>query len=95
MSENKIKSLLKSLIDELASVEHERWSHWQKYMHGKCKKNRDGSLVIPSDLVKRWEKQIYTSYSDLSADEKCSDQEQVLRYLPIIEKALRKKFRCE
>lgn len=77
----------KTLVNRLAAIEHERWSHWQRYMHDKASRQEDGTLLIPADLVARWEKQIETSYADLSADEQKSDREQVERYLPIIENA--------
>jgi len=76
------------LIDKLADIEHERWSHWQRYLHSKCERARDGSLVIPAHLVDRWESQMNTPYSALSEEEKESDREQVRRYLPIIANAL-------
>jgi len=79
---------LDDLIEQLANVEHERWSHWQRYLHSKCERVRDGSLVIPADLVTRWEAQMNTPYSELSETEKESDREQVRRYLPIITNAL-------
>jgi hypothetical protein len=75
---------LESLMEKLADVEHERWSHWQRYMHSKCQRASDGSLVIPAHLVDRWESQMNTPYSALSEQEKESDREQVRRYLPII-----------
>lgn len=85
-SPNLIK--LQSLIDKLADIEHERWSHWQRYLHSKCEPTSDGSLVIPAHLVGRWESQMNTPYSALSEEEKESDREQVRRYLPIIADAL-------
>lgn len=81
---------LQSLIEKLADVEHERWSHWQRYLHSKCERTSDGSLVIPAQLVDRWESQMNTPYSALSEQEKESDREQVRRYLPIIDDSLRK-----
>ena len=75
----------KRLIEELASIEHDRWAHWQEYLHSKCVKNEDGSLTIPSDLVEHWEKQIATKYQDLSEKEKDSDREQVDTYFPVIQ----------
>lgn len=36
------------LVDELATVEHERWAHWQRYVHDHCERQQDGSLVIPA-----------------------------------------------
>lgn len=80
---------LQTLIEKLADVEHERWSHWQRYLHSKCERTHDGSLVIPADLVERWESQMNTPYSALSEKEKESDREQVRRYLPIIADALK------
>ncbi len=76
------------LIEQLAAAEHERWSHWQRYMHEQCREEPDGSLTIPAELVRRWDNQMSTAYADLSETEKQSDREQVLRYLPIIATAL-------
>lgn len=85
-----VRKVLESpeVLDQLATVEHERWAHWQQYMHDQCERQDDGSLVIPPYLVQRWETQIATSYSELSPEEQRSDQEQVLRYLPVVIKAL-------
>ena len=72
------KKVLEELLETLASVEHDRWSHWQRYMHSKCiPHGDDGALLIPADLVKKWEKQIATPYSTLTEVEKESDREQV------------------
>lgn len=80
--------LLEEILEELASVEHMRWAHWQRYMHEKGQRQPDGSLVIPAELVEKWQRQIDTPYVDLSESEKESDREQVRRYLPIIVRAL-------
>lgn len=80
---------LEGLTEILADVEHERWSHWQRYLHSKCERASDGSLVIPVNLVKQWESQMNTPYSELSESEKESDREQVRLYLPIIADALK------
>ena len=80
---------MESYSETLAAVEHERWSHWQRYMHSKCIPQGDkGALLIPADLVKLWEKQIATPYSELTEGEKESDREQVRKYLPLIVSAL-------
>ena len=83
-----ISRTLDGLVEQLADVEHERWSHWQRYLHSKCERTKDGSLVIPANLVAQWESQMNTPYSELSEAEKESDREQVQRYLPIISDAL-------
>ncbi len=79
-----------SLMENLAAIEHERWSHWQKYLHEQCKRNEDGSLTIPADLVSRWTIQANTDYFELSEKEKNSDREQVLLYMPVLIDFLKK-----
>lgn len=75
-------------IEILATLEHERWAHWQKYVHEQGERQSDGSLLIPAELVDRWDTQIATSYADLSDEEQQSDREQVRRYLPAVIEAL-------
>ncbi|WP_245702891.1 hypothetical protein [Arthrobacter subterraneus] len=75
-------------VEQLAAVEHERWAHWQQYVHDQCERQEDGSLVIPADLAARWQVQIETKYAELSEREKESDREQVRRYLPVVLNAL-------
>ena len=80
-------NLLGRLTEQLAAIEHARWSHWQRYLHNKGVRQSDGSLLIPAELVARWERQIETKYADLDETEKESDREQVRKYLPLIESA--------
>lgn len=75
---------LEALRRSLASIEHERWADWQRYMHSLCTRNDDGSLTIPANSVAHWERQIATHYDDLSEREQASDMEQVDRYWPLI-----------
>lgn len=77
-----------SVVERLAAIEHERWAHWQKFVHDHCQRREDGSLVIPAELAARWQAQIETPYADLSEQEKDSDREQVQRYLSTIVEAL-------
>lgn len=84
------KTIIDGLVEQLAAIEHERWSHWQKYMHGKATKQPDGSMVVPAELVSRWEKQMSTDYADLSDGEKQSDRDQVGKYLSLIVNELQK-----
>ena len=73
---------LREFREQLAAIEHERWAHWQRYLHSKCEQREDGSLVIPAGYVANLERQIATPYADLSEREKDSDRDQVNRYLP-------------
>lgn len=88
MQRQPIEDLLGGLIEQLAAIEHERWSHWQRYVHGQCVRQPDGSLLVPAHLVERWERQIHTKYADLDDHERESDREQVRKYLPLIAAAL-------
>jgi hypothetical protein len=72
------------LIDQLAAIEHERWADWQRYFFSKCERNGDGSLTVPAGYVDALEKQIRTSYNDLSDEERASDRGEVLRYWPYV-----------
>lgn len=81
------------LLELLAAAEHERWAHWQRYVHENCVPSPDGSLTIPANLVRQWTDQMNTPYSDLTEAEKDSDRDQVERYLPLIEQALRDEHR--
>lgn len=88
MDSKEIQFRLESMLEQLAAVEHQRWAHWQSYLHSVCVKEADGSLRIPSELVQQWERQIQTEYSDLTDPEKESDREQVRKYFPLIVRAL-------
>ena len=72
------------LLEKLSAIEHDRWAHWQRYLHSKCERRPDGSLLIPAELADRWAAQFDTPYSELSELEKEGDREQVRRYLPVI-----------
>lgn len=87
--EEVIDKVLDGLVEGLAEIEHRRWAHWQKYMHGKALRLSDGSLILPAEFVARWEEQIRTDYGNLEEKEKESDREQVRRYLPLIAEALK------
>lgn len=91
LSADEVEAVLNSpkLLEELAAVEHDRWSHWQRYMHDKGQATEDGGLLIPAELVGRWSVQMNTPYAELSEQEKESDRDQVRRYLPTIVAALK------
>lgn len=92
MEEIETKLLLEEIVEELASIEHERWAHWQQYLHEKGIRQPDGSLLLPAELVSHWEAQIATPYADLNEGDKQSDREQVHRYLPRIVAEIRKRW---
>lgn len=89
-SHEQIRQILEGeqTVERLAAVEHERWAHWQQYVHDQCELQDDGSLIVPAKMVARWQIQIETAYSELSDQEQESDREQVRRYLPVVLDAL-------
>ena len=75
-----------SVLEAVAAVEHERWSHWQRYMHSKCRHNADGSLTIPPELAERWGRQMSTPYEALTDAEKDSDREQAREFIAALQR---------
>ena len=72
------------LLEKLAAIEHDRWAHWQQFVHEQGERQKDGSLVIPHKLVAKWERLIATPYEKLTDKEQESDRDQVRRYLPLV-----------
>lgn len=63
------------IIDKLADIEHQQWSHWTKYMLDN----------MSEENVTRWKRQIETPYAELTEKEKESDRawaRKVLTTLP-------------
>lgn len=72
------------LLEELADVQHQIWSHWMVYLFSRCRRNPDGSVTIPDDLVVRWKRQMATDYADLTEREKNSDREQARKVMDVL-----------
>jgi hypothetical protein len=84
-----------TFVEAGANIEHDRWARWQKYLHsrGIVDNQGEGYLCIPMGLIKRWERQIDTPYSELSEPEKESDRKESRNYLPFIENLLEQEKR--
>jgi len=70
--------------EKLASYAHSAWAGWMKYMFSKSKKEKDGTVVIPKDLVDRWTRQMNTPYGGLPESEKKSDRKEADKMLEIM-----------
>lgn len=75
------------LVERLAAIEHERWADWQKWCHKVLREqlNPNGCDNDLEDVLRRWDRQIGTPYSELSEAEKQSDRDQVMRYWPLVQ----------
>ncbi len=83
-----MEKIFEENIENIASVVHDIWAHWQAYLHSQCEKLPDGSLKIPKELVEQWEQQINLKYEQLTRSEKDSDIEQAYKYESIFFKIL-------
>jgi hypothetical protein len=88
-----IEKHIEEFVEKGADIEHQRWVHWQKYMHSKMAYNEavnpdtghtEAFYVLKADLYERWERQIDTEYVELSEAEKESDREQVRAYTDLL-----------
>jgi len=72
------------MLDEIANVQHEIWSHWMRYLFEISLQNEDGTVTIPADKVERWKRQMITKYANLSDDEQRSDLEQAQKVVDVV-----------
>jgi len=63
-----------NLLERLASLEHEQWAHWTRYMLNNLNKEN----------IQRWRRQIETPYDQLSEDEKESDRRWARRVIALL-----------
>jgi hypothetical protein len=85
---NAARKAFESILEELAAIEHERWSTWQRHLHSQGARQPDGSLILPPELGARWERKMQTPYESLTEAEKQSDRDQVRRCLPTIQSVI-------
>lgn len=79
--------------DRLAALCHSQWAGWMGYLFGKSKKQPDGSVIIPADLVERWERQVGAPFADLSEKEKDSDRKEADKFIGLLEKRIEEVYR--
>jgi hypothetical protein len=72
------------MLEKLASIQHEIWSHWMKYLFEVSIPNQDGSVTIPPEKVERWKRQIATRYEDLTEEEQRGDLEQATKVIVLL-----------
>lgn len=72
------------MLEKLAELQHEIWSHWMKYLFEVATQNKDGSVTIPAEKAARWKRQMNTEYADLSPREQKSDIEQAIKVINLL-----------
>lgn len=81
MTEERIVGEIGQMKEQLADLEHDRWSKWQDYLHSKLiyheipsgEKKIAWYLLDPGHY-EHWSRQINTDYKELSEKEKDSDR---------------------
>lgn len=71
----------RDLVEQLAHIEHERWSRWMRHLFTKGHRNADGSFTIDAESVSRWSRQVQAPYPELSEQEKESDRAEARKTL--------------
>lgn len=70
--------------ERLADYAHEAWSGWMRYLFSRSLKESDGCVLIPSELVERWTRQMNTPYTQLPDNEQESDRVEADKMLTIM-----------
>lgn len=83
------------LIEDLANIEHQRWSDWQAWVHSKGDRHsglsvdepvwiEEGDMILRNSMVEHWESLMHTQYYALPDHSKQADRDQVARYWPLV-----------
>lgn len=76
--------------ERLSELCHDQWSRWMEYLFSKCFAEvgqfdrKTGNLVVPKWAVERWQRQMKTSYVELSEEEKESDRKEADRFIALL-----------
>ena len=71
--------------EKLAEYAHAAWSGWMEYLFSRCAQASEfSSVIIPTNQVERWKRQMTTAYDDLPEGEKESDRAEADKMLDII-----------
>ena len=77
-----------TLREQLADLEHIRWSMWMKYLFSVGVFNEDGTWTMPTWAVERWRRQMTIPYAQLTETEKDSDRKEADKTLAVIREYL-------
>lgn len=75
------KKMIPKTLEEQASIQHDIWSHWMKYLFSVSTLNDDGSCTISRENVERWGVQVHEEYKYLSDSEQQSNKDIVNQFI--------------
>lgn len=75
--------------EKLADQCHKQWSDWMEYLFYVCFPEgkfdeETGNWIIPEWAIKRWMRQMNTSYDELSEEEKNSDRIEADKFIKLL-----------
>jgi hypothetical protein len=70
--------------ERLANYAHEAWAGWMDHLFIICPAINGNDVLISSQLVERWKRQIKTAYKDLPLNEQKSDIKEAHKMLAIV-----------
>jgi len=76
-------ALAEVMLEPLADLMHQIWTHWMKYLYSKLEED-DLGMVISWPDYNHWKQQMETDYSDLLELEKDSDREQAKKIIIVL-----------
>ena len=76
-----------TILRELfADFLHRQWSGWMEYLFSKGTLNPDGTWTMPSWAVERWQRQMNTSFANLSDIEQDTDRKEADKMLEVLQR---------
>lgn len=72
------------LREQLAANQHDIWAHWMRYLFSRTLSGNAEGVIIPNDLVIRWQRQVDTPYARLAESERESDRRQADKVLAVV-----------
>jgi hypothetical protein len=71
----------KETLNVFADVQHEIWASWMKFLFTQGWDQADGTFKIKSEKVRRWKRQMETSFADLTEEERETDRHVVEEHM--------------
>ena len=87
MTKNTQQNMSERFVEKGADIEHNRWARWQKWCNEVLREYCPSPEL--EKVLERWDKQIATSYAELSEEDKEKDRKQTRAYLPLLHQEIK------